>query len=224
MDAVPADPVETNSRLGTYTNFVNLLDMCGIAVPAGTRNDGLPMSVTLLAGAGRDALTAGLARDIHAKTGGTLGATGWRPPAISKSDREADDGSIDLVVVGAHLSGMPLNGQLKALGARFCRAARTAPSYLLYALAGQAIPKPGLVRVSDDDGAKIDVEVWRLSPAAFGRFVADIPAPLGIGTINLEDGTSPKGFVVEQAGLADALDLTGYGGWRAYAEAGSGVA
>ena len=209
-----ADPIATNSRLGTYTNFVNLLDMCGIAVPAGKRSDGLPMSVTLLAPAGKDHLTAALARDIHAQSGSTLGATGWTLPASPSLQLSAAGPAIEIAVVGAHMSGMPLNGQLKELGARFCRAARTAPAYRLYALAGQSVPKPGLMRVANGGGAAIEVEVWRLSPDAFGRFVAAIPPPLGIGTVLLDDGTAPKGFLVEAAGLDEATDISHLGGWR----------
>ncbi|ANT52239.1 allophanate hydrolase [Mesorhizobium amorphae] len=215
LDVVLADPITTNSRLGTYTNFVNLLDMCGIAVPTGKRGDGLPMSVTLLAPAGRDALTAMLARDLHAASGLPLGATGWPQPGLQPAAETAGDGVIDLVVVGAHLSGMPLNGQLRNLGAQFSRATRTTPAYRLYALAGQSTPKPGLVRVASD-GMQIDVEVWRLDPDAFGRFVAAIPPPLGVGTIELEDGSVAKGFLVETAGLSDASDISAYGGWRSF--------
>lgn len=215
VDAVLADPILTNSRLGTYTNFVNLLDMCGIAVPTGKRDDGLPMSVTLLAPAGGDALTAALARDLHTASGLLLGATDWPQPAPLLPPSPIADGMIDLVVVGAHLSGMPLNGQLKKLDAQFSRAVKTAPAYRLYALAGQSVPKPGLVRVASG-GMAIDVEVWRLEPDAFGRFVAAIPSPLGIGTIDLADGTSAKGFLVETAGLAAAADISAYGGWRSF--------
>lgn len=216
LEAVLADPIATNSRLGTYTNFVNLLDMCGIAVPAGKRDDGLPMSVTFLAAAGKDALTASLASELHAASGLGLGATGWAMPACAAKTPDFDDDMIELVVVGAHLSGMPLNGQLCALGAQLSRVAKTAASYQLYALAGQSVPKPGLVRVADGKGAAVDVEVWRLSADAFGRFVAAIPPPLGIGTIELDDGTSAKGFLVETAGLSEAIDISAYGGWRSF--------
>ncbi len=130
---------------------------------------------------------------------------------------EADDGTISLAVVGAHLSGMPLNGELQALGGQFCRAARTAPAYRLYALSGQTMAKPGLIR-SETDGVPIEIEVWRLPPAAFGRFVAAIPAPLGIGTLELEDGSRCKGFLVEPTGLSNAVDISRFGGWRRYLE------
>ena len=223
LEAVLADPITTNSRLGTYTNFVNLLDMCGTAVPTGKRDDGLPMSVTLLAAGGRDWLTAALARDIHAASGLPLGATGWAQPGSPPLGERPPDEMIDLVVVGAHLSGMPLNGQLSQLGARFSRAARTSAAYRLYALAGQSVPKPGLIRVAEG-GTAVEVEVWRLSADAFGRFVAAIPPPLGIGTIELEDGSSAKGFLVETAGLGGASDISSFGGWRRFVGDGEEMA
>ncbi|MES0029216.1 allophanate hydrolase [Mesorhizobium sp. M0040] len=214
VEAVLADPIVTNSRLGTYTNFVNLLDMCGISVPSGTRSDGLPMSVTLVAAAGKDHLPASLAQDVHAASGLSLGATGWPQPQRGDVQAGVDEGTIELAVVGAHLSGMALNGQLQQLGAIFARAARTAPLYRLYALAGQSVSRPGLERSCNGKGTAIEVEVWRLSPQAFGRFVAAIPPPLGIGTLLLDDGTSPKGFLVESAGLTDAKEISHFGGWR----------
>lgn len=211
-----AEPIRENARLGTYTNFVNLLDLCGIAVPVPARSDGLPSSVTLLAPSGRDGLAASLARDIHAATGLTLGATGWAQPIVEPLPPAPAEDGIDVVVVGAHLSGMPLNGQLRDLEATFVTATRTSDSYALYALANQTPPKPGLVRRPAGQGAAIDVEVWRLSPSAFGSFVAAIPQPLGIGTIQLEDGSLVKGFIAEPIALEGATDITGFGGWRAY--------
>jgi allophanate hydrolase len=216
VEDVLADPITTNSRLGTYTNFVNLLDLCGIAVPCGTRTDGLPMSVTLLAPGGKDDLTALLARDLHKLSNLKLGATGWPQTLVEKPIDTSDETGIELAVVGAHLSGMPLNHQLQTLGARFCRAVKTAACYQLYALAGQSIPKPGLLRTSEGEGTAIEVEVWSLSADSFGKFVAAIPSPLGIGTLSLADGTSPKGFLVETAGLVGATDISHCGGWRSY--------
>ncbi|MEK1886528.1 MAG: allophanate hydrolase [Phyllobacterium sp.] len=213
-----AEPIRENSRLGTYTNFVNLLDMCGIAVPTGRRSDGLPASVTLLAVSGKDGLTARLARDLHTTRGMTLGATEWGLPASHTQPEIVENDLIDLAVVGAHLSGMPLNGQLRALNARFSRTASTTAAYRLYSLAGQTPARPGLVRSSNDDGAPIELEVWQLTPEAFGLFVAAIPPPLGIGSIQLSDGTWVKGFLAESASLQGAQEISGYGGWRAYVD------
>ncbi len=218
LEDLAAEPIRENSRLGTYTNFVNLLDMCGIAVPTGTRTDGLPASVTLLAPFGKDGLAASLARDIHRASGLTLGATGWALPVETPQATAGGEASIDIVVVGAHLSGMPLNAQLRDLDARFVRKAQTSDAYRLYALAGTAPPKPGLIRVEPGKGGSIDVEVWQLTPAAFGSFVAAIPSPLGIGSIALADGTEIKGFLVEAAAIAGATDITAHGGWRRYVE------
>jgi allophanate hydrolase len=214
-----AEPIRENSRLGTYTNFVNLLDLCGIAVPTGIRSDGRPASVTLLAPWGRDGLTASLACDIHRASGLTLGATGWLQPTAKDTTAVDEVELIDIVVVGAHLSGMPLNAQLLALAGRLLRTARTSDCYRLYALPGQMPTKPGLIRVAPATGGEIDVEIWQLTPAAFGQFVAAIPPPLSIGTLFLSDGTSAKGFLVEAAAIADATDITHYGGWRSYVAA-----
>ncbi|QFY60145.1 allophanate hydrolase [Rhizobium grahamii] len=220
MAELAAEPIRENSRLGTYTNFVNLLDMCGIAVPTGKRGDGLPASVTLLAPSGRDGLTAALAREIHQTAGVGLGATSWAlPPTPTITATASPDGMIDLVVVGAHLSGMQLNVQLRDFDAVFSREAQTSDAYRLFALAGQVPAKPGMIRVEAGEGGHIDVEVWRLTPAAFGQFVAGIPSPLGIGSISLSDGTVVKGFLVEPAAIIGAIDITEYGGWRSFVAA-----
>ena len=219
MADLAAEPIRENSRLGTYTNFVNLLDMCGIAVPTGKRTDGLPASITLLAQSGRDGLTAALARDIHQAAGVSMGATGWPLPAAASPTSGVGGDMIDLVVVGAHLSGMQLNVQLRDLDAEFSRAAQTSDDYRLYALVGQAPAKPGMIRVEPGRGGRIDVEVWQLTPAAFGQFVAAIPSPLGIGSITLSDGTVAKGFLVEPAAISGATDITDFGGWRNYVAA-----
>lgn len=131
---------------------------------------------------------------------------------------------IEIVVVGAHLSGMPLNGELTSRGATFRRVVQTLPDYRLYALAGGPPKRPGLIRVAPGTGAAIACEVWALPPAGFGTFVDGIPSPLGIGTLKLADGTTPKGFLVEPVGLAGAEDITAHGGWRAYIAALSGQA
>lgn len=215
--ALAADPIGPNSELGTYTNFVNLLDLCALAVPGRFRADGFPSGVTLIAPAGRDALLAGLGERLHAAAGLTIGATATPVPAPPA--REAP-GGIELAVVGAHLSGMALNGELLACGARFLRAAETWPDYRLFALPGGPPKRPGLLRVAAGEGTAIAVEVWALPAEGFGRFVAAIPAPLGIGTLRLADGTAPKGFVVEAEGTAGAEDISRFGGWRAYVAGG----
>lgn len=209
-----ADPLGPNARLGTYTNFVNLLDLCGIAVPTAPRSDGRPGSVTLLAPAGRDHAVAALAAVLHADAGVTGGATGRPLPVLPEPDSTAGPDEIALAVVGAHMSGLPLNADLTRLGGRFLRRARTAPSYRLYALPGGPPHRPGLVR--HDRGAAIELEVWALPDRAFGAFLRTIPAPLGIGTLSLEDGAPVKGFLCEAIGARDAIDITGLGGWRAY--------
>ncbi|MGX4774572.1 allophanate hydrolase [Bradyrhizobium guangdongense] len=211
---VLANPIELNSRLGTYTNFVNLLDLCGLAVPASMRADGIPFGITLLAPAGRDAMLASLGRVFHADTGLTLGAKGVvQAPLVTPPASSSDD--IPIAVVGAHLSGMALNSELKALNATLIEAARTAPDYKLYALKTTP-PKPGLLRVKAGNGASIELEIWSLSAAAFGKFVNAIPAPMAIGTIRLADGRDVKGFLVEPEVLSQARDITAYGGWRKY--------
>ena len=144
-------------------------------------------------------------------------------PTTLPADMAPDD-LIEIVVVGAHLSGMPLNGELTNRGAAFRRAAQTTPDYRLHALAGGPPKRPGLIRVTPGSGAAIACEVWALPAEGFGTFVAGIPAPLCIGTLRLADGTSPKGFLVEPEGLAGAEDITAHGGWRAYIGALAGAA
>jgi len=213
---VQADPIALNSRLGTYTNFVNLLDMCALAVPAAMRPDGTPFGVTLLAPAHDDIALAAIGRAFHAATGLPLGALDYpQPPAQERAPALAP-GEVPLAVVGAHLSGMPLNGELRALGARLVGQAATAPHYRLYALAGTKPPKPGLLRVKNGAGAVIAVEVYALSESAFGRFVAAVPAPLSIGTLELGQGQSVKGFLVEAEAVVGARDISSFGGWRAF--------
>jgi allophanate hydrolase len=212
---VLANPVELNSRLGTYTNFVNLLDLCGLALPAAMRPDGIPFGITLLAPAGRDAALASIGRVFHADTGLKMGARGLAQPALAPLPGEASRDEITIAVVGAHLSGMALNGELQALGARLIEATATAPDYKLYAL-DTTPPKPGMLRVNAGAGSSIKLELWALSAAAFGKFVAAIPPPLGIGTVRLADGRGVKGFMVEPIAVEGARDISAFGGWRAF--------
>ncbi len=196
IDEVQADPIRLNSNLGLYTNFVNLMDLCAIAVPAGFRQDGLPLGVSFIGRAFQDSAIAALAE-------------GFLEAAAPKAR---------LAVVGAHLSGQPLNWQLRQRGARLLKTARTASGYRLYALAGQTPPKPGLI--FDGSGAGgIEVEIWDMDMSAFGGFVAAIPAPLGIGTLRLDDGAPVQGFLCEAHGLAGARDITEFGGWRRFLDA-----
>jgi allophanate hydrolase len=216
VEQVLVDPIQLNSRLGTYTNFVNLLDLCGLALPSSMRPDGMPFGITLLAPGGHDALLASFGRALHADTGLPLGALGLpQPPLAGISPAPAAD-EIAIAVVGAHLSGMPLNGELKALGARLLEATSTAPDYRLYALSGSNPPKPGLLRVAAGKGSAVAVEIWALRAEGFGRFVAAVPSPLSIGTLRLTDGRTVKGFLVEADAVAGAADISSFGGWRNY--------
>jgi len=210
-----ADPVLLNSRLGTYTHFVNLLDLCALALPASFRPDGCPFGVTLLAPAGHDALLASIGRVFHADTELTVGAKILAQPPLAPLPAKAGNDDIAIAVVGAHLSGMAQNGELKALGGRLIETAVTATDYKLYALDTRP-PRPGMLRVKTGTGAAIELEVWTLSASAFGKFVAAVPPPLSIGTIRLADGRSVKGFIVESTAIDGARDISEFGGWRAY--------
>lgn len=217
---VEADPVTLNSNLGVYTNFVNLLDLAALAVPNGFQSDGLPAGVTVLAPAWADGWLATVGAAFHATTGLPLGATAHPQPA-GRSPRRTSPPTghpgLPVAVMGAHLSGMALNAELRDLGARLLRATRTAPLYRLYRLAGEPA-RPGLVRVAEG-GAAIATEVWDIPAASVAAFLARVPAPLAIGTVTLEDGASVHGFVCEAAGAAGAEDITAHGGWRAYTAA-----
>jgi allophanate hydrolase len=178
------------------------------------RADGIPFGITLLAPAGRDALLASIGRVFHADTKLTVGAKGVAQAPLAPIPTSSGD-EIPIAVVGAHLSGMALNGELEALNGRLIEATRTAPDYKLYALKTTP-PKPGMLRVEAGKGASIELEIWSLSSSAFGKFVNAIPAPMAIGTIRLADGSSVKGFLVEPEVLGDARDITSFGGWRVY--------
>ena len=214
VEEMLADPIALNSRLGTYTNFFNLLGLSGVAVPAGFRSDGLPFGVTLAAPGFCDEALTPFATAMHqaADTGSGLDRRLIvpDPPALSDDDR------LRLAVVGAHLSGMALNGELLALGATLDRRCRTSADYRLYRLPGTAPAKPGLVRETGFAGPGIEIEVWALPAEAFGRFVGAIPAPLGIGKISLSDGSAVSGFLCEANAVTEAEEITLFGGWRAY--------
>lgn len=208
---VQANPVEVNSRLGVYTNFVNLLDLCALAVPCLPRADGLPAGITLIGPAGADQRLAALGAQIQALfdadlTDGAIEALPLQEPSVT------------LAVVGAHLRGMPLEWQMHQAGGRFIEENTTSADYRLFALASTQPPKPGLVHAQEQGGA-IAIELWEMPLRHFGAFVAAIPAPLGIGTITTGDGRAVKGFICEPGAVAPASgarDITSFGGWRAY--------
>ncbi|KIL97145.1 Allophanate hydrolase [Paramagnetospirillum magnetotacticum MS-1] len=213
IDQVMADPVATNTNLGAYTNFVNLLDLCAIAIPSAMRPDGLPCGVTLMAPAFAEAMAADAASALHRQSGLPMGSTRLPPPA--RPMEYGRGGLARMLVVGGHLSGQPLNGQLTGLGGRLVESCRTAPVYGFYALPGTP-RRPGLVRLADGAGASIEGEIWEMTPDAFGRFVATIPAPLGIGQVDLDDGRTVSGFLCEACAVQGAREISAFGGWRAF--------
>ena len=210
---VEADPIRLNANLGYYTNFMNLLDYAATAVPAGFQNDGLPFGVTLFAPRNQDSPLLRLAARMQRAAVDRAGAArplpeAWSPPRLPS-------GQVRVAVCGAHLSGLPLNGQLTSRGGRLVAAVQSAPEYRFYALAGGPPYRPGMVRVAEGGGA-IEMEVWELPAREYGSFVAGIPAPLGIGMVRLADGEQVQGFVCEAAAVTAAEDITHFGGWRAY--------
>ncbi len=219
---IEADPIGLNTRLGTYTNFVNLQDLAALAVPAAIADDGTPFGVTFLAPAGQDAQLGSLGRVFHATTGLPLGALGLAQPPLAPVAAGPLDHEIAVAVVGAHLSGMALNGELRALGARFLEKTATAPDYRLYALDGSKPPKPGLLRVAAGKGSAVEVETWAIPLTNFGRFVAAVPPPMSIGTLRLCDGRAVKGFLVEAEAVIGARDISRFGSWRAFLAAAKG--
>lgn len=226
IEEVLADPLALNANLGRFTNFTNLMDLAAIALPAGIRRTGpragQPFGVTLMAPAGQDGMLAALADALHrsladARIGATATPLAMTPCLTGSGDAGGPgrEGRITLAVVGAHLSGQPLNHQLTSRQARLIGPARTAAGYALYALANTTPAKPGLVRDPAAAGG-IALELWSMSAAAFGSFTAEVPPPLCIGNVTLEDGSSVKGFLCESCALQGAEDITSLGGWRAY--------
>ncbi|MCA4752902.1 allophanate hydrolase [Mycolicibacterium fortuitum] len=201
IDEVAADPVAVNSRMGRYTNFCNLFDMCAIAVPAGTVSDGAQFGITLLAKGFHDAVVADLAaRFLDVPSAAAWPESGGAPLT-------------ELAVFGAHLRGQPLEHQLTGRGARWAGPITTAPRYRLYAL-DTVPPKPGLIRVGDG-GAPIVGERWLLSPAALGEFLAELPAPMLLGKVELDDGRWITGFGCDHIAPTQGRDITEYRGWLA---------
>jgi allophanate hydrolase len=218
-----ADPIRLNSNLGRYTNFMNLLDYSGVAVPAGILDEGeaagLPWGVTLAAPAHRDVVLLRLADRMHRALGGMVGATPTALPATPLIEHSAGghlaSGTVCVAVCGAHMSGLALNHQLTSRGARLLELAQSAPEYRFYALAAGPVQRPGMVHVATG-GASVALELWEMPAAHFGSFVDGIPAPLGIGKVKLNDGRCVSGFVCEASGTDGADDITAFGGWRAW--------
>jgi allophanate hydrolase len=207
-----ANPLTLNSRLGIFTNFMNLLDYSAIAVPAGFTNDHMPWGITLFGPAWSDTELARLAHRFHIQTAETIGAT---KDMLPKEAAPRRSNVISVAVCGAHLEGFPLNEQLTSRGGVLVKRARTAPRYRFYALAGGPPFRPGLVR-TDSGGESIDVEIWDLPADQFGTFVKSIPHPLGIGQLELEDESWCTGFICESIGIDGATDISDTGGWRHY--------
>ncbi|CTQ47427.1 Allophanate hydrolase [Roseibium aggregatum] len=209
------DPVALNARLGIYTNFVNLMGLCGVAVPNGFRADDLPSGVTFLGPGLSEATVAGIAAAFHRQTGLGLGmhlnaSPGYEAAAPLPANHR------EIAVVGAQLSNMPLNHELTERGGVFRQSAKTASEYRLYTLDGTTPAKPGMQRDPEFAGPGIELEIWSLPLEGFADFVERIPQPLGIGKIEMADGSRVSGFLCESAGLAGASEITEYGGWRGF--------
>lgn len=211
-----ADPVGLNTNLGYYTNFVNLLDLSGLAVPSGMTAGGRAFGITLLAPAFADSMLTAVGAELHRAADLPLGATGAKLASrpSDEVDRGVGPGDILIAVNGAHMKGLPLNHQLIELGARFVREDRTTASYKLYAIENLAPVRPGLVRA--EDGVSVALELWAMPFDRVGQLLSKIPAPLGLGTIELACGQSVKGFVCEAYAARDARDISEFGGWRAF--------
>lgn len=216
VQAMRADPVALNRNLGYYTNFVNLLDYAALSVPSSLRADGLPFGITLIGRAGSDLQLAELGQRYHLATGLLQGATALPLTCTSPILTGPELSTVRVAVVGAHLSGMPLNYQLTDRGGQLVEVTQTSADYRLYALSDTQPPKPGLLRVTPGTGVAISIEVWELPVAHYGSFVSGIAAPLGIGTLTLRDGRQVQGFVCEALALQTARDISSWGGWRAY--------
>lgn len=207
-------PIENNSHFGTYTNFTNLADLSALAVPVGFRADGLPFGITLIAPAWHDVALADFAQTWQQHLQLPLGAINKKWPESSRAISAPSAQHFRVAVVGAHLTGMPLNFQLTTRQAVHVETTTTSADYALFALPGTVPPKPGLAR--QEEGQKIIVELWDIPKARFGEFVAEIPTPLGMGNVELADGRWVKGFICEPYGLNGAKNISEFGGWRAY--------
>ena len=213
-----ADPIRLNANLGVYTNFMNLFDLAGVSVPAGFRNDGLPFGVSLVGPHASDHALLELGGRLQRASVARVGALQTTVPAAQIHAPAMRPGHLAIAVCGAHLQGLPLNHQVRERGGYLLQATFSAPRYRLFALPDGPPHRPGMIRVNDA-GAAIEIEVWALPAEHLGSFVAGIPAPLGVGKIELADGTWVSGFICEGYIAEKATDITRYGGWRAYCQA-----
>lgn len=218
LPAVDAEPIRLNANLGFYTNFMNLFDLSGVAVPAGFRTDGMPFGVTLVGPRAADLALLDVAGRFHRSSVMTLGALGSPIPAVGAPPALPRHGDLTIAVCGAHMAGLPLNHQLRERGGYLVQTARTAARYRLFALTEGPLQRPGLVRVSGG-GEAIALELWALPQEHVGSFIAGIPEPLGVGKVELDSGALVTGFVCESYAAEGAADISDYGGWRAYLEA-----
>ena len=214
LDDLEREPVRYNAHMGHYTNFVNFFGLSGLALPFGFRPDGMPFGITLIGRPNTERALLAFGACWQRATGLPLGKTSSTLPPRDTDPVVVED-RVSIAVVGAHMSGLPLNRQLTDLDGRLEGASKTAPFYRFYALRGGPPQRPGLVRVANDGGA-IDLEVWSLPSDKVGAFVRQIPAPLGLGNVTLADGSCVLGFLCESYATADAKDITSLGGWRAY--------
>jgi allophanate hydrolase len=219
-EAVANDPIQLNTNLGYYTNFMNLLDLCGCAVPTTFREDGLPTGLTVFAPAFSDAAVLEFSQHLHqlAKVGGGV----FRDLQPATLPAESSELSIDVFVCGAHMQGLPLNWQLTDLGAVFLGEVTAAPCYRMVLLPPTETlpPRPGMIRV-DEATQPLPGELWRMPSSGFGQFMQKIKFPLGISQVQLSDGTSRYGFACDAQALVESKDITEFGGWRAYLKSNS---
>jgi len=215
IEELKEEPILRNSELGMYTNYVNLMRLAAIAVPADFTAEGLPFGVTLIGQGGSDFALLQFASQWQKLTKMPLGFAHSAPPSDYLDIRNGDTSHVRLAVVGAHLKGMPLHSQLVERQARFVKACKTANRYQLFALANTSPPKPGLVR-AEQGGVAIELEIYDLPTETIGSFLGLILSPLGLGTIELEDGSWVKGFICEPVGISGANNISQYGGWKNY--------
>lgn len=213
IDQVNADPIQLNSNLGYYTNYMNLLDCACVAVPAGYLENGLPWGISLVSTAMKDRKLLAYANRWQQALNLKPGKLAFDLPRTPAGDVSYQE-SIPVIVCGAHLQGLPLNWQLSERGAKLQHSGKTSASYRMYVIDGE-IQRPGLVR-DDNNGAAIEIEIWQMPATEFGSFVAGIPAPLGIGKVETSDGRWLPGFICEPCALTGAREITQLGGWKAY--------